>query len=111
MGKKCQKISLISDLVVFIGAKNFKKEISACLFKVTIVENEAALKNFSNELNGYLNRLGKRHVCSYSYNIAKEMKSLISFIPFQAKEIKTFNYKPYVKAEQEHVDPLIFLNA
>lgn len=101
----------MSDSVVFIASKNVKKEISGCLFKFTIVENEAALKNFSSELNGYLNRLGKRHVCSYSYNIAKEMKSLVSFIAVKPKEVKTFEYKPYVKAEQDHLDPLAFLNA
>ena len=110
IGKKCRSISLISDTVVFIASKNVKKEINGCFFKVQIVENEAALKSFSPELNGYLNRLGKRHVCSYSYNIAKELKSLISFIAVTPKEVKAFNYKPYVKPEQDHLDPLAFLS-
>jgi hypothetical protein len=110
VGKRCKSIALISDTVVFIASKNVKKEINGCFFKVQIVDNEAAFKNFSPELNGYLNRLGKRHVCSYSYNIAKEMKSLLSFIAVTPKEVKTFNYKPYVRAEQEQLDPLAFLS-
>lgn len=38
------------------------------------------------------------------------MKSLLSFITVIPKESKTFNYKPYVKPEQDQVDPLSFLN-
>ena len=74
---------MISDSVVFLASKSVKKEITGCLFKVSIVEKEEELKRFSPELNGYLNRLGKRHLCSYSKNIAEEATSLMSIIPIE----------------------------
>jgi hypothetical protein len=109
-GKSCIKISLISDSVVFMASKNLKKEISGCHFKVLIVENAVDLRKFSNELNGYLNRLGKRHMCSHSHNIATEVKSLMSFVEVKAKPAPTFNYKPFVRAGQDTFDPLSTLN-
>lgn len=76
-----------------------------------MVEKEDDLKKFSPELNGYLNRLGKRHQCSYSHNIAKEVESLASFIPIsEAPKANTFNYKPYVKPGSQGLDPLSTLN-
>lgn len=96
-GKRCKKISLISDAIVFLASKNVKKEITGCPIKVAIVEKEEDLKKFSPELNGYLNRLGKRHLCSYSNNIAQEVPSLVSFIPIEKKPIPAFNYKPFVR--------------
>ena len=53
-----------------------------------------------------MNRLGKRHLCSYSNNIAKETASLLSFIPIEKKDAPTFNYKPFVKPGQDLPDPL-----
>ena len=38
VGKKCNKISLISDNVVFIANKNIRKEITGCHFKIAIVD-------------------------------------------------------------------------
>jgi len=70
---------------VFLASKNVKKEISGCHFKISIIENDSELKKYSPELNGYLNRLGKRHICSHSYNIVKEMASLMSFIDIKPK--------------------------
>lgn len=105
-GKRCKKIALIANTVIFLANKNNKKEITGCHFKLFIVDKEEDLKKFSNELNGYLNRLGKRHLCSYSNNIAKETPSLLSFVPLEKKEAPKFNYKPFVKPGQEMPDPL-----
>jgi hypothetical protein len=92
--------------VVFLASKNVKKEINGCLFKIVIVEKEDDLAKLSPELNGYLNRLGKRHLCAYSNNIAQEMSSLLSFIPIDPKKAPAFNYKPFVRPGQEKPDPL-----
>lgn len=100
LGKKCNRISLISDTVVFIsGTKSARKEINGCHFKINIVDSEAEVKKLSPELNGYLNRLGKRALCGQSINIAKEMKSLLSFISFEAIPTPIFNYKPWARTD------------
>ena len=61
-------------------------------------------------MNGYLNRIGKRHLCSQSYNVAKEMKSLLSFIKFNYHASPQFNYKPWSKGDSLKIDPLSTLN-
>jgi hypothetical protein len=110
VGKKCNKISLISDNVVFIANKNIRKEITGCHFKIAIVEDEAEIAKLSPELNGYLNRLGKRSLCEYSNNVAPEMKSLISFATLKLNPVPVFNYKPYARQDYEQIDPLSTLN-
>lgn len=100
---------MISNAIVFLASKNLKKEITGCPIKITIVEKEEDLKKFSPEFNGYLNRLGKRHMLSYSQNIAKDVPSLVSFIPIDKKPIPAFNYKPYVRPGLEKPDPVTTL--
>jgi hypothetical protein len=77
VGKKCKKISLLSETVIFTNGKAHKKEITGH-FKVDIAQGED-IARLSPSLLGYLNRLGKRNLLELSDNIAKEMKSLLSF--------------------------------
>ena len=102
-GKTCKKIALIAENVVFIGNKSQKREISGCHFKIHIADKEEEVKKFSNEINGYLNRLGKRHLCSYSQNVDKEKASLVSFIPVDDLKKPLFSYQPWVRPGSKSV--------
>lgn len=93
-----------------MGSKNIKKEISVCHFKIRILEKDEDTNRFTPELNGYLNRLGKRHLCSYSHNIAKDLPSLATFIPLDTTPKHHFAYKPYVKPGSNTLDPLSTIN-
>lgn len=94
-----------------MATKNIKKEITGCLFKVIVADSEEDFRKLSPELKGYLNRLGKRHLLSYSQNIPTSTPSLVSFIPVVPKKTPTFNFKPYVTPGQEKPDPLTTLTA
>jgi spore germination protein GerM len=54
-------VSLLSDHVTFFATKQNKKEINGCHFKVTVAENED-VKKLGIEVNGYLNRIGKKNL-------------------------------------------------
>lgn len=109
-GKKCSRIDLISESVTFLASKTAKHEISACHFKIPIVENEAGFKKLSPEMLGYLNRLGKQNLCKQSYNVCKEMKSLLSFVSVKTVKAQTFNYRPWNKSDSNSVNPLSALS-
>jgi hypothetical protein len=47
--------------VTFFANKQNKKEINGCHFKVTVAENED-IKKLGIEVNGYLNRIGKKNL-------------------------------------------------
>jgi hypothetical protein len=91
--------------VVFTGGKN-KKEITGCHFKIDIIQGEAEIRKLSPELNGYLSRLGKRNLIEQSANVAKEMKSLISFAAWKPTETSKFEYNPWTRGSSEYIDPL-----
>jgi len=38
------------------------------------------------------------------------MKSLLSFVSFEAIPTPIFNYKPWARTDYEHIDPLSTLN-
>ena len=101
---------MIAENVVFIGNKNQKREISGCHFKVHIADREEDVKKFSTETNGFLNRLGKRHLCSYSQNVDKEKPSLLSFIHVDDVKKPSFPYKPWTRPGGNAVDPLATIN-
>lgn len=109
-GKKCSRIDLISESVTFLASKTAKHEISACHFKIPIVENEAGFKRLSPEMLGYLNRLGKQNLCKQSFNVCKEMKSLLSFVSVKTVKVQTFNYRPWNKSDSNGVNPLSALS-
>lgn len=96
---------------MFLASKHIKKEITGCLFKVTVAEKEEDFRKMSPQLQGYLNRLGKRHLLSYSENIPNKSITLPTFIPVTAKKNPTFNFKPYVAPGLETPDPLTTLSA
>ena len=109
-GKRCSRIDLISESVTFLASKAVKHEISACHFKIPIVENEAGFKKLSPEMLGYLNRLGKQNLCKQSYNVCKELKSLLSFAAAKPVKVQTFNYRPWSKSDLYGVNPLSTLS-
>lgn len=103
-GKKCNKIDLISESVTFLASKSVKREITACHFKIPIIQSEAELKKLSPEIHGFLNRLGKRNICQQSENIAASPQSLLSFAAVKAVKPQTFNFKPWSKSVQSSID-------
>ena len=79
---------MIADTVIFHG-KSLRKEITGCHFKLVIAADDE-IRKFNPEITGFLNRLGKRHLCSYSQNIDKEKPSLLNFIPLVEHKQPTF---------------------
>ena len=79
---------MIADTVIFHG-KGLRKEITGCHFKL-VIASEEEIRKFNPEITGFLNRLGKRHLCSYSQNIDKEKPSLLSFIPPEEHKMPKF---------------------
>jgi hypothetical protein len=110
VGKKCTRIDLISEAVTFLASRNNNRDITACHFKVPIAQTEADIRKFTPEVLGYLNRIGKRNLCEQSFNVNKEMKSLLSFATHKPTKVQTFNYRPWSKAQQA-LDPLATLTA
>ena len=108
VGKRCQRIDLISESVTFLASKTAKKEITACHFKVPIAQTEVALARLSPEVQGYLNRIGKRNLCEQSYNVNKEMKSLLSFATHKPTKVQSFSYRPWSRGSTA-IDPLAAL--
>jgi len=96
--------------VVFTGGKSNKKEITGCHFKIDIIQSEAEIRKLSPELNGYLNRLGKKNLLEQSENVAKEMKSLISFATLKPNHPVKFAYSPWSRSDADYIDPLSTLN-
>lgn len=57
---------------------------------------------------GYLNRIGKRNLCEQSYNVNKEMKSLLSFAASKPTKVQSFSYRPY-SSKPSSLDPFAAL--
>lgn len=110
VGKKCARIDLISEAVTFLASRTSKREITACHFKVPIAHTEADVRRFAPEVLGYLNRIGKRNLCEQSFNVNKEMKSLLSFATHKPTKVQSFSYRPWSKG-QAALDPLTTLTA
>jgi hypothetical protein len=109
-GKKCVKIDLICESVTFLATKTIKKEITACHFKIPIIQNFTDAKDLSPEVHGYLNRLSKKNLCEQSFNVADNIKSLLSFAALKPLKVHSFNFRPYNKVTQESVAPLTALS-
>jgi hypothetical protein len=110
VGKRCVRIDLICEAVTFLASRTVSREITACHFKVPIVQLEADVKRFSPQVLGYLNRIGKRNLCEQSFNVNKEMKSLLSFATHKPTKVQSFSYRPWTK-EQRSQDPMSTLTA
>lgn len=107
-GKKCVRIDLICEAITFLASKTTRRDITACHFKVPIVQSEADVKKLSPPVLGYLNRIGKRSLCEQSYNVNKEMKSLLSFAVVKPTKVQSFSYRPWSRGHQG-LDPLATL--
>ena len=110
-GKKCTKIDLISESVVFFANKTTKKDIEGCHFKIPIIQSSEEAKGLSYELIGYLNRLAKKNICQQSYNVAENHRSLLNFASVKPIKPNSFNFRPYHKTEPETINPLAVLTA
>jgi hypothetical protein len=68
----------------------------------TLAEKPEDFALLDNEVNGYLNRIGKRELCSVSHNIHKKMRTLLGFAVRKAKPVPLpFEYHPWKKVERE----------